>query len=151
MKPNAGKTIAISLGGYSRTYRWLTTKTDAEMARNHLLLSGDHVVRVVGESELDGSPTIISCRYSCVATLTLTPDFAGAPSSVSGHPGYGPDGTALRISFAPDLFPRWKEIRHNALCFAATVIPNSGTSRPSKPKRRSCAALRKAITSAMHK
>lgn len=151
LRPTAGKTIGISLGGYGRTFRWLANTTDAAMVKNHVLLPGDHVVRDVAEGELDGSPTIISCRNSCTARLTLTPDFAGGFSSVSREPGYGPAGTSLEISFAPELLPRWKEIRRDALCFAGAVISNADRPKASKLTNRSCVAVGKAIDAKMRK
>lgn len=149
--PNPGKTIAISLGGHGQTFRWLARTTDAEMTRSNLLRTGEHVVRGLAAGEVDGSPAIIRCGKSCFTKLTLTPDFAGLLSGVGNDPGYGPDGTALKISFSPDLLPRWREIRHDALCFAGAVISNSDRLRASEPTHQSCVAVDKAIDLTMRK
>jgi len=126
-----GRTVEISLGGSSESFRWLAKRPTIDGARI-VSSSPEEVVWKYGSDqkytlyshdlvELDGTPIIISCSNLCRARLTITPDLAGLPVK-DPRDGYGPEGIALEVSFDAQSLSQWRDIRVKALCFAAASI-----------------------------
>jgi hypothetical protein len=152
-----GRTIGISLGGWSAAYRYLAKRPAIDGAKilssspqeviwkygtdqKHTLYSRDMV-------EIDGTPIVISCSKICNARLTITPDMAGLPVKEPRGEGYGPEGVALEVSFDARLLPQWRDIRIKAICFAAFSIV--GFKYEGLEQSPACVAVKRAIAAAL--